>query len=141
MEQANNASAIQIRTNRGLAKFFFLSLITFGIYGIVVMTHISEDINTIANKYDGKHTTNYLLVFFILDAVSLGIASFVWLHKLSDRIGDELYRRKQSYYFSSATFWLWCVLGSLLLGIGPLIYIYKLMHSMNCLAADYNRVG
>lgn len=25
--------------------------------------------------------------------------------------------------------------------IGPLVYIHKLMHAMNYLAADYNRVG
>ena len=50
-----------LRTNRGLAKFFFLSLITFNIYGIVVMSHISTEINQIASKNDGKNT---MLAYF-----------------------------------------------------------------------------
>ena len=59
------APAVQLRTNRGLLKFILLSIITLGIYGIVVMSHISTDINVIATRYDGKKTMHYCLVFFI----------------------------------------------------------------------------
>ena len=37
-------------------------MITFGIYGIVVMSGVSTDINTIASRYDGKKTMHYCLV-------------------------------------------------------------------------------
>lgn len=50
---------IQLDTRRGLLKFIFLSIITLGIYGIVVMSKVSRDINTIASKYDGKSTMHY----------------------------------------------------------------------------------
>ena len=49
----------QLKTNRSLLKFILLSLITFGIYGIVVMSSISNDINLIAGRYDGKKTMHY----------------------------------------------------------------------------------
>lgn len=137
----NNVPTVQLRTNRGLAKFFFLSLITFGIYGICVWTHISNEINSIATQHDGKKTMNYLLIFFILSPITLGIAQLVWMSKLSGRIGAELKVRQQNYEFGKGTFWGWFFFGSLLFGIGPLVYIHKAMHSMNLLCADYNQKG
>ena len=38
--------AVQLPTNRSLLKFILLSIITLGIYGLVVMTKISTEINT-----------------------------------------------------------------------------------------------
>ncbi len=54
----------QLKTNRSLLKFILLSLITFGIYGIVVMSSISNDINLIAGRYDGKKTMHYIVFSF-----------------------------------------------------------------------------
>lgn len=52
---ASSASpAVQLPTNRSLLKFILLSIITLGIYGLVVMTKISTEINTIASPYDNK---------------------------------------------------------------------------------------
>ncbi len=52
---ASSASpAVQLPTNRSLLKFVLLSIITLGIYGLVVMTKISTEINTIAGPYDNK---------------------------------------------------------------------------------------
>ncbi len=133
-------SQLQLRTNRGLAKFFFLSLITFGIYGIIVQYHIGEEINQIASKHDGKKTMNYLLVCFIFSWLTLGIVPIVWQHRLSNRIGNELKRRNINYSFSAGTFWGWLVLGSLIF-VGPFIYIYKWMKAMNLLNASYNEIG
>ena len=91
------------RTNRGLLKFLLLSLITFGIYGIVVMTHISMEIDTIASPRDHKNTMNYLLVCFLLGPVTLGIYTLIWNHQLSNRIGDELKARNLGYEFGTKT--------------------------------------
>ena len=69
----SNSPLLQLKTNRGLLKFILLSLITFGIYGIVVMSSVSTDINLIAGKYDGKKTMHYCLVYFIFSWLTLGI--------------------------------------------------------------------
>lgn len=130
----------QLRTNRSLAKFILLTLITFGIYGIVVLSTVSTDINAIAGRYDGKETMHYCLIFFLLSPLTFGIAMLVWQTRISSRIGDELYRRGIPYEFGAGSYWGWCILGSLIL-VGPFVYLYKLLHSMNKLAEHYNVYG
>ena len=48
MEANVNAPAMPLRTNRGLAKVFFLSLITFGIYFLALVcsriTHLRRTV-------------------------------------------------------------------------------------------------
>ena len=130
----------QLKTNRGLLKYILLSLITFGIYGIVVMSTISRDINIIATRYDGKKTMHYCLVCFVFSWLTLGVVPLVWMHRISNRIGTELVRRNYDYDFGASTFWLWGVLGSLIL-VGPFIYYHKLLKSMNLISESYNYYG
>lgn len=130
----------QLKTNRSLLKYILLSIITFGIYGLVVMSSVSTDINTIASRYDGKKTMHFCLVFFIFSAITLGIVPLVWYHKISNRIGAELARRNISYSFGAGTFWGWSVLGALIF-VGPFIYTHKLLSAMNMLSAHYNING
>lgn len=141
--QPNGAYAMprrQLNTNRGLVKFILLNMITFGIYGVVVMSGISTDINEVASRYDGKKTTHYCLMAFLFSWLTLGISPIVWFHKLSSRIGNELSRRGIAYSFGAGTFWGWNVLGSLI-GVGPLVYTHKLMRAMNLLCSHYNVNG
>ena len=130
----------QLKTNRGLLKFILLSVITFGIYGIVVMSCVSTDINIIAGRYDGRKTMHYCWVYFLFSWLTFGIVPMVWSHKLCGRIGRELNRRKINYRFGSGSFWGWAVLGSLIL-VGPLVYLHKLLKAMNMLAQNYNLRG
>lgn len=139
--QNYNAPRVPLRTNRGLLKFVLLSLITFGIYGIVVMSHISSEINEVATRYDGRRTMHYCLLYFIFSWLTLGIANLVWYHRISDRIGTELARRNLPYSFGAGTWWGWGFFGTLLFGIGPFIYTHKLMKAMNTINADYNVKG
>ncbi|MBR2327557.1 MAG: DUF4234 domain-containing protein [Clostridia bacterium] len=131
--------ALKFSTRRGLAKMFFLGILTCGIYNIVIMSRIADEINIAASRYDGQKTAPYL-VSFILSVFTLGIYPIVWIHKLCNRIGDELKRRGIDYKFSAAHFWLWNVLGSLIL-VGPFIYLHKFMKAMNLINGDYNIKG
>lgn len=138
--QPSSAPVGQLKTNRGLLKYILLSLITFGIYGIVAMSSVSTDINVIASRYDGKRTMHYCLLFFVISWLTLGIGVLVWYHKISARIGGELTRRGVSYGFGAGSYWGWNILGSLIL-VGPFIYHYKLFKSMNLLSQHYNTYG
>ena len=140
MENTAYAPVNKLKTNRGLIKLILLSMITFGIYGLVVMSAVSIDINTIASRYDGKKTTHYLLMTFLFSWLTLGIAPIVWNHKISARIGAELKRRGLNYRYGAGSFWGWCVLGSLI-GVGPLVYTHKMLKSMNLLSGHYNVNG
>lgn len=140
IKEENRKPVGQLKTNRGLLKFILLSLITFGIYGIVVMSAVSTDINVIAGRYDGKKTMHYCLVYFIFSWLTFGIVPLVWSHKISNRIGAELNRRNVGYQISAGTFWGWGILGSFIL-VGPFIYLHKLLKAMNLLSEDYNVNG
>jgi hypothetical protein len=39
------------------------------------------------------------------------------------------------------TFWGWYVLGTLLFGIGPFVFIHKFLKASNQINADYNQKG
>ena len=136
----SGAGMMRLKTNRSLLKYIFLSLITLGIYGLVVMSVISEDINTIASRYDGKKTMHYCLVVFLFSWLTLGIVPLVWYHRISDRVGDELKRRGINYPISSSSFWGWYILGALII-VGPFVYYHKLFTGMNYLCENFNRAG
>lgn len=138
--QQSTAPVGQLKTNKSLLKFILLSLITFGIYGIVVMSSVSNDINTVASRYDGKRTMHYCLLLFIVGPITCGIAYLVWYHKISARIGLELKRRGIAYNFGAADYWLWNVLGSLII-VGPFVYLYKLFKATNMMCSHYNING
>lgn len=139
-QYVSNAPVGQLKTNRGLAKFILLSLVTFGIYGIVVMSCVGEDLNVIASRYDGKKTMHYCLLFFLIGPITLEIGTLVWFHKMSNRVGSELQRRNIAFSFSASTFWGWEVLGALII-VGPFIYMHKLFTAMNKLSENYNAMG
>jgi len=130
----------QLKTNRSILKFILLSIVTFGIYSIVFYSGISNDINVVASRYDGKKTMHYALLLFLIGPLTFGIGYFVWFHKISNRIGGEVSRRGINYSFSASTFWLWFVLGSLIL-VGPFIYGHQLCKAMNMMAENYNTNG
>lgn len=137
---ASSAPVGQLKTNRGLLKYILLSMLTFGIYGIVVLSAVSSDINVIASRYDGKKTTHFCLLLFVFSWLTLGIAPLVWYHKISARIGNELSRRGIAYSFGAGSFWGWNILGSLIV-VGPLVYLHKLLKAMNLLSQHYNTHG
>ena len=116
------------------------SLITCGIFSIVFFSSLSNDINVIASRYDGKKTMHFALLFFLVGPLTLGIGYFVWFHKISNRIGNELLRRNIYGNFGASDFWLCNVLGSLIV-VGPFIYLHKLSRASNMLASHYNMHG
>ena len=136
----NSAPVSQLRTNRGLAKFIILSILTLGIYALVVFAHISEETNVVCSRYDGQKTMNYWLLVFIVGPLTLGIGYLVWHHKLCARIGSELTRRGLDCKFSAGDYWGWNILGTLII-VGPFIFCYKLFKAMNTLNADFNSKG
>lgn len=138
--QTNTAPVSQLKTNRGLAKFILLTIVTLGIYSIIYYSSISSDINIIASRYDGKKTMHFCLMALIVAPLTLGIYGIVWYHQLSNRIGSELTRRGIDYSFGAKDFWLWNVLGLLII-VGPFVYVHKLSKAMNLLAVDFNARG
>lgn len=145
MDEMQNTTVVQaparkLPTNRGAFKAILLTIITFGIYSLVLFTKMAEELNITASKYDGKKTMNYCLLAFIVTPFTLGIGAIVWYHKFSARIGAELKRRNIDYSFGAGSFWLWSTLGALII-VGPFIYLHKLIKAINLINKDYNEKG
>ena len=140
MSYENPAPARQLSTDRGMVTFILLSIITCGIYPLVVTSRISEEINLLASPHDGRNTMHYCLLFFLVGPITMGIATFVWYHNISERIGNELKRRGIDYNFGASDYWLWNILGSWIV-IGPFVYLHKMLTAMNKLNAHYNMYG
>ena len=83
---------------------------------------------------------HFCLLAFIVAPITFGIAGIVWYHKISNRIGAELKRRGVAYNFSASDYWLWNVLGSLIV-VGPFIYLHKMFKATNLMNAHYNVNG
>lgn len=163
--------ALQLPTKRSLVKMIFLSILTLGIYPMVIWSRLVGEVNMVASRYDGERSMSFFGMV-MLSPLTLGIHSLVWMHKLCRRIGAELQRRGISYRFGAKDFWLFnmlfgflasicsgvtsmlfakgdpnviviCVLStlSLLSLIGPLVFIHKLMKSTNLMNEDYNNKG
>lgn len=138
--QSSSAPVGQLKTNRSLIAYILLGIITLGIYPIVMMSSISNDINIMASRYDGRRTMHYCLLFFLVSPITCGIGYLVWQHKICERIGSELQRRNIAYSFNSSTYWLWGFLGTFII-VGPFIFMYKMFNAMNMLAENYNHAG
>lgn len=130
---------IQLPTRRSLAKMFFLGILTLGIYPTVIYSRIVTELNIVASRYDGKRTVPYFGALLLMP-LTLMIYGFVWCHCLCDRIGAELRRRGLPYAFGAGDFWLWNILGALIL-VGPFIFMHRLMKAMNYLNRDFNAAG
>ena len=133
------APAVKLTTSRGLLKLILLSIITLGIYEIWFLYSVKRDLNTVAGTHNGNRTMG-LILLIILSCITFGIAPIVWFHKISNRIGREQVYRGIPQTISAASFWGWAVIGSIIT-IGPLVYMYKMCHSMNSICAHYNMYG
>lgn len=127
-------------TNRSLLKLVLLGFITLGIYSAWVIARSGEDLNSIAGRWDNKRSMNFWLLAIVVGPLTLGIGHLVWWHKTSARIGNELQRRGLNPTVTAADFWLWSILGSLII-IGPFIFLYKWLTAMNHLCRHYNTYG
>ena len=130
----------RLKDNYRLLPCILLSIVTFGIYGIYLYACFGHRINLIASRYDGKKTMNYWLLFFVVGPVTLGIGYLVWNHHFCGRVKRELQRRGLEVCLTPGSYWLWGVLGTLIL-IGPLVYLWKILRAVNLLAKGYNQAG
>lgn len=157
---------IQLPTGRSWAKMIFLGLITLGIYPFVIWNKIVTELNIVASRHDGERTTNFLAAG-LLSIVTLGIYAFVWIHGLCRRIGAELRRRSISYRFGAGDFWKWNFLSLVITAlvvalifllelpyaqwiavalavvyiVFPIVFLHKLMKSMNLMNQHFNQNG
>lgn len=136
----NNIVQIHKHEKRGLVKIVLLSIVTFGIYGLVNVCGIVKDLNKCRQGHgETKKSMNPVAVVF-LSVVTIGIVPLVWGHRLTKRMSDELEYRDISY---SLKVWHYWVFGILLCEtvVCPIIYLHKLIKASNLINKHHNTYG
>ena len=132
-------TALKLPESRSLVKMVLFGLLTLGIYPTVIWSRIVTELSIAASRNDSKRTMPYLGML-ILAPVTLMVFPFVWMHRFCNRVGKQLELRQCDVRFSGKDFWLWGVLGSLIL-VGPFVFTHKLMNAMNLINKHYNEFG
>ena len=126
-----------VTENRDFVLYVILTIITCGIYGLVFLYSMIQDVNTVCDG-DGEHTRG-LLGLILLSLVTCGIYSFYWYYCLGNRLANNASRYGMSFQENGTTVLLWVVIGSLLCGLGTWVATYIIIKNCNQLCAAYNR--
>ena len=73
-----------LKTNRGVIKLIFLSIITLGIYSLFFIRKLAKDLNTVCDG-DGKHNGG-LIKYLLFSVITFGIYGIIWWCKAAGRI-------------------------------------------------------
>ena len=122
--------------NRSLVKVILLSIVTFGIYGLIWTHYLAKDTNAICEG-DGKKTAG-LLKLFLLSLITFGIYSIIWIYMLGDRLQDNGPKYNVTIKESGGTILLWYLVGSFII-VGPYVALYIIIKNINALAEEYNK--
>jgi hypothetical protein len=125
-------------TNRSLGKVILLTIVTFGIYALVLMHQMINEINLTAAG-DGKKTQG-IIVMVLLTIVTAGIYGIIWEIGFLGRAEAEGQRRNAPDKIGFKEFLIFGVLLSWTI-VGPIIYTSKLLKAFNAINASYNQYG
>ncbi|MDD7381337.1 MAG: DUF4234 domain-containing protein [Bacillales bacterium] len=136
----NNIVEIHKHEKRGLVKIVLLSIITFGIYGLIHVCGIVKDLNKCRQGHgETKKSMNPIGVVF-LSVITLGIVPIVWGHRLTKRMSNELEYRDISYSLKEWHYWVYEILLCETV-VCPIIYLHKLIKASNLINKHHNTYG
>lgn len=127
----------RLKTDRGLASYILLTIITCGIYSYYFIWQMAHDVN-IACEGDGESTSG-LAAFILLSIVTCGIYAWVWYYKLGNRLCNNAGRYGLQFQENGTTVLMWLLLGSLICGIGQFVAMNILIKNTNAICNAYNR--
>ncbi len=124
---------------RSIALMIFLSIITLGIYPLVMMCIMGDEVNRICYG-DGKNNM-FFLGAALLGLVTFGIVPVLWCAKAMDRLQDNAYRYGPAVnpQHSGNSYVLWLYVGALI-GIGPFVAWAYFISDVNEFAGVYGNV-
>ena len=135
-KEMNPFKVLPLRTRRSCIKFFFLNLITLGIYAFVYFHKYGVDLNRIRIHYKALPRFGYIPSFF-LSLVTLGIPLLLfYIRRTKD---TYKYARKEGVACGSSVFWylsFFIVLSWTI--VCPIIASFQLVRTMNNLCKTLN---
>lgn len=127
----------RIKTDRSIWPYIFLSIVTFGIYGIWYLHKLRKDVNIMCMN-DNKHTPD-LLVLCILSVLTCGIYSMIWWCNMHDRMRSTAKELGVRVEQTTSNLMLLFIGAYFCLGILSWVAIHKVFTTANELAVAYNR--
>ena len=117
-------------------KVLILSILTCQIYMMYTQWRLIEDINAMCDG-DGKDSPSFLGLIF-LTFITGGMYGFYWIYTQSQRLYEAAPGYGTEVKETGKTIILWSTIGALLVGIGPLVALYKIIKNRNTIAERYN---
>lgn len=130
-------NAGKLETNRSLAIYILLSLITCGIYGLFFIYSIARDVNT-ACEGDGQKTRG-LVQYILLSIITCGIYPLIWEYSIGNRLAENARKYGMTFQENGTTILMWQLFGAMLCGIGPFIAMHILIKNTNRICDAYNQ--
>ena len=125
----------RLKDNRSWILVFLLSIITVGIYALILTNIMARDTN-IACKSDGKKTPGVLkLILFAI--LTFGIYGIVWDFKILSRWKNLTDNNGEQPRLSPKLYFILTFLG-LFIAIGPFIAAILKVSGLNQVCALYN---
>lgn len=115
---------------RSLFKYYFLSVITLGIYALYFWSKLAKDINTLCEG-DGRKTMKYI-PSFILSLATVFVYGFVWKYQLAERMNFNAERYGLKFSESGALVVV-CSIPGLFLGH------FILIKNFNKMVTEFNK--
>lgn len=129
----------RIQTDRNIVVYILLNIITLGIYGYYFIYKLAQDVNEMC-KDDGQKTGG-LAAFILLSFVTFGIYAYYWYYQVANRLQANAPKYGITVTESGAVILLWCLIGLLVCGVGPLVAMYLIIKNTNAMADAYNRMN
>ena len=126
-----------LKTDRSLAAYILLSIITCGIYGYYFIYSVARDINIACD--DDDEETGGLGVYILLSIVTCGLYGIWWEYKLGNRLQKNGPAFGLSIQENGTTILLWRLLGCALCFVGTFVGSYILIRNVNLICDAYNR--
>ncbi len=126
----------KLDTNRSFWKYFFLNLITCGIYSLWYYHCIAWDTNIICA--DDKNRTSGVLAYILLSFLTCGLYSIFWHYRVADMLAKSAHRRGVYTDINGTTVLICSVLSLFVGGILNYVVIWWITKALNTLSEDYN---
>ena len=126
----------KIKDDYSIATYILLGLITFGIYDLWCIWHLTKDVNVLCEEY-GKKTTG-VLTFVLLSIVTCGLYGIFWWYRIGDMLEEAVRKRGLAPSVTGKFVMICMVLNYFVCSITGLIGIQKIFEAVNDLASDYN---
>lgn len=121
---------------RKVWKIYLLTLVTFGIYGIIIGFSMAKETN-IACAGDGKHTRGFWAVIG-LTLITFGIYAIIWYVGWLNRESDFLKSKGNDDYYSG---WTWLLIFALQLIPVPVLPLLLGIYSLTKIVQQHNAVN